>query len=147
MAYGNLDEEQRGAKLAHVERRVLTSGWVPDCILNETHDCYGCPFEDVQSCPVTMDEDYCSYLLWLRDRYLEYEWLRQKRVRVLKEILRRHKLPLHWEVLAALAFRAAPDLFDSANSVRGLVHFNPDIFYMESDGVFGLAEWQKWSLR
>ena len=57
-----------------------------------------------------------------------------------------HKIHESAFILMYIVFALAL-LVGLAHSVRGLVHFNPDIFYMESDGVFGLAEWQKWSPR
>lgn len=137
------DAEPEGAGLIQVERRVLTTGCLPNCMSSNAYDCYDCPMEGAPRCPIRADPDYRSYLLWLRDRYVAYERRRIKQLKVLKTILKRHKLPLHWENLAILAVQEAPDLFDSAHSVRGLVYFNPDTFRTEGDGVFGLAEWRK----
>lgn len=50
-------------------------------------------------------------------------------------------LPLHWEYIALLAIKEAPDLFVSPQSVRGLVFFNPDLFVMVREGVFTLAKY------
>ena len=134
----NLDDQGRGGKYTHTERRVLTSGWLPDCMSSDKYDCYGCPLDDFKGCPIDQDGDYRSYLQWLQERYVRYEHIRQQRIKVLKSILKRHKLPLHWEVLAELALRIAPEVFDSQQSVKGLVYFNTDTFFMESEGVFGL---------
>lgn len=135
--------QQWGISLAHLERRVLASGWLPACLLSNKYDCYDCPLDGVSDCPVVSDQDYNSYLYWLRDRYLLYKQQTRKRIAMLRTILKMHKLPLHWEVLAALAFRQEPDLFESADSIKGLVYSHRDVFFMEEDGVFGLAEWHK----
>jgi len=143
----NWDAEPEVTGLRQLQRLALTTGRLPNCMLSDAYDCYDCPVEGASRCPVRAEADHRSYLLSLRDRYLAYKRKRVKQIKVLKTILKRHKLPLHWENLAKLALQEAPDLFDSGHSVRGLLYFNPEIFRMEAEGVFGLAEWRKSSLR
>jgi len=123
-----------------IERAAAFNGQLPMCMLPYASDCFGCPLESASPCPVRVDADYRSYLNHLRGRYLAYERKRIEQLDVLKTILRRHKLPLHWEYLALLAIREAPTLFASAHSIKALVHFNPDKFRMVGEGVFALAE-------
>lgn len=127
------------AKLTHLERRTITTGWLPDCMLSDDYDCYDCPLVDCVACPVRQDGEYRSYLQWLRDRYVSYQRTRHQRIEVLKSILTKHGLPLHWEVLAELALDFAPGSFDSPQTVRGLVFSNPGVFHTEGEGVFGLT--------
>lgn len=135
--------ERDVAGLAHLERLVITAGQLPNCMVTRDYECYDCPVERASPCPVMDDPDYRSYLLYLRDRYLQYQRKRTKQIDVLRAILTRHKLPLHWGNLAILSLQESPELFDSADSVRGLVYFNPNVFSMEKDGVFGLVEWRR----
>lgn len=137
--FENFGDYELASRLKNIEQRVLTSGWLPCCLLTEELECDDCPLTDCVPCPVNGDGDYRSYLLWLHDHHVAYQRVRQKRIEVLKTILEKHRLPLHWEVLAELAIRMVPGLFDSPQSVKGLLFSNPDIFRMESDGVFDLV--------
>lgn len=141
--YNGYDIDTLSSESVRAERLVLTTGWLPSCIGSKEYDCYDCPLDNVGTCPVRSDDDYCSYLLWLHDRYVSQERQRRQRIKILKNILKKHRLPLHWEVLAALAFREAPKLFESAHSIRGLVYNNSDVFVMKEDGVFGLSAWRR----
>ena len=123
-------------KLAHF---AITSGRLPECMTTKTYDCCDCPVQDTSRCPVRKDEDCRSYLLYLIERYQTYQRRRMKQIEVLKMLLNRHKLRLHWGNLAILALREAPDLFDSPDSVRGLVYFNRDIFNVGEDGAVSLV--------
>ena len=124
-----------------IEHRAAFAGVLPPCVLSRNYECYGCIAEGLQECPVGSDADYRSYLLFLHDSFVKHERKRAAQIKLLQNVLRRHKLPLHWEFIALLAIKKAPDLFVSPQSVRGLVFFNPDVFTMVREGVFILARY------
>lgn len=128
-----------GAAQHQIEHAAAFQGRLPNCVLLSQQDCGNCPLADMPNCPVRADSDYGSYLLHLRDSYVAYETKRRKRIEILKAILKRHKLSLHWENLAILVLKEAPTLFDSAHSVKAIVFFNPNIFHLVGDGVFELV--------
>ena len=124
-----------------IERSAAFAGVLPPCVLSKNYECYGCIAEEIHDCPVGSDAEYQSYLLFLRDSFVEHERKRVAQIKLLQNVLRRHKLPLHWEYIALLAIKEAPDLFVSPHSVKGLVFFNPDLFVMVREGVFSLAKY------
>jgi len=124
-----------------IEHAAAFRGELPPCVLSKDYACYDCIAAGLQECPVGSDADYQSYLLFLRDSFIEHERTRAAQIKLLQNVLRRHKLPLHWEYIALLAMKEAPDLFVSPQSVKGLVFFNPDVFTMVHEGVFILARY------
>lgn len=124
-----------------IEHSAAFAGVLPPCVLSKNYECYGCIADELEECPVQSDPDYRSYLLFLRDSFVEHERKRVAQIKLLQNVLRRHKLPLHWEYIALLAMKEAPELFASPQSVRGLVFFNPDIFVMVREGVFILRKY------
>ena len=104
-----------------IEHSAAFAGVLPPCVLSKNYECYGCIAEGIHECPVGSDVEYQSYLLFLRDSFVEHERKRAAQIKLLQNVLRRHKLPLHWEYIALLAIKEAPDLFVSPHSVRGLV--------------------------
>ncbi len=124
-----------------IEHSAAFKGVLPPCVLSKNYECYDCIAAELQECPVGSDGDYRSYLLFLRDSFVAHESKRAAQIKLLQNVLRRHKLPLHWEYIALLAIKEAPDLFVSPQSVQGLVFFNPDLFVMVREGVFILAKY------
>ncbi len=124
------------------EHRVSTTGWLPECVRTEGDRCWDCPLEDPAACPIRGDPDYFDYLRWLRSRYVARERLRVRRIGALRSILVRHKLPLHWQMVAKIAEGEFPKLFDSPESVKQWLVLNPAVFEPEQEGIFGLTEWQ-----
>ena len=115
-------------------------GGLPDCVVDEGTRCLVCPFGDWHTCPVLGDPDVRSYLRWRGERTIEYYREREQKIKRLLRILRIHKLPLHWEIIARIAQDETPDLFDSPNTVRSLLFFNQDVFQHNGGGVFELRE-------
>ena len=124
---------------AAIEHAAAFAGALPPCALSEAFECDGCGAEGLDPCPIGTDSDYISYLLHLRDLFIRQSSKRASQIKVLEQILRRHKLPLHWQFAALLAIKEAPELFQSPDSVRGLLYFNPEVFTMIRDGVFVLG--------
>jgi hypothetical protein len=113
-------------------------GDIPPCIASRIYQCSDCIFGDIGSCPVVLDPDSLAYLRWLYERAGVSRQIRAKRIEILRDILRRHRLPLHWEVIAKVALEEAPALFESVNSVRNTLFLNQSIFSHQGEGVFGL---------
>lgn len=124
-----------------IEHSAAFAGVLPPCVLSKDYECHGCIAEELHECPVGSDTEYQSYLLFLRDSFVEHERKRDAQIKVLQNVLRRHKLPLHWEYIALLAIKEAPELFVSPQSIRGLVFFNPEVFNMVREGVFTLVKY------
>ena len=124
-----------------IEYGAAFKGILPPCVLSKTYECYGCIAEGLEKCPVGADVEYQSYLLFLRDSFVEHETKRTEQIKILKKVLKRHKLPMHWEYIALLAIKEAPELFVSPQSVRGLIFFNTDVFKMSREGVFTLVNY------
>jgi hypothetical protein len=95
-------------------------------------------YSDLESCPVLRDPDALAYLRWLYERAEFSRQIRARRIEVLADILTRHKLPLHWEVIAKVALEEAPTLFESADSVRSTLFLNRPVFRQQEGGVFEL---------
>jgi|GEM_PF-6644964 len=123
---------------AHIEHAAAFAGVLPPCALSQAFECDGCSAEGIDPCPIGTDPDYLSYLLHLRDLFLRQSTKRASQIKVLQQIFRRHKLPLHWQFAALLAIREDASLFQSPDSVRGILYFNPQVFTMIRDGVFVL---------
>ena len=115
-------------------------GWLPECVLSEGTTCWDCPIGDDARCPIRTDDEYRSYLRWLRETYLEKGRVRARRIAVLRTILVQHGLPLHWEVIAGIALKVAPTLFASSRSVMRFLYGNPSVFETKQDGIFRLGE-------
>jgi len=96
---------------------------------------------EIRPTPAVSNGVYRAYLVSLRDAFIEHQKARAVWIRLLQKILRRHKLPLYWKFVALLAIKEAPGLFESLESVRGLLYCNPDVFIMTREGVFILAKY------
>jgi hypothetical protein len=144
-----LEDEARSldtAALVNVGRsgdveRLIWTGFFPECVSDPRTACPDCYAGDPTNCPIRLDADYRSYLMWLYDRRIAYTRLRTRRIDTLKRILTRHKQPLHWEVIAKLALAEAPNLFPSPLSVMRVLYSADGIFKNEEGGVFGLIDW------
>ncbi len=111
---------------------------LPPCITHRDDHCPDCMYGDLESCPVLRDPDALAYLRWLYERAGFSRQIRARRIEILRDILTRHKLPLHWEVIAKVALEEAPAFFESANSVRNTLFLNQPIFRHQGEGIFGL---------
>ena len=64
---------------------------------------------------------------------------REAQLKAIREALRAHGSPLHWEVLAAIVTAKHPALFQSTRSVSRLLSWNHEEFESEGDGVYRLV--------
>ena len=126
-----------------IERVIYREGvGLPDCVVDEGTRCIDCPFGDPRTCPLLQDPDLRSYLSFRGERALEYYQDREEKIAALRRVFRKHRLPLHWEIVARIARDEAPDLFSSPDSVRSLLFFNRDFFRHKGGGVFELSDRQ-----
>jgi hypothetical protein len=137
-------EEQRPefwAAQKQIEREAAFHGRLPSCVTETRPNCRFCPLDNEFICPIRCDPDYQSYLKYLTELYVKQERQRKERVKLLKSILKRHHMRMHWEYLAILALKEAPlGLFTSAQSIRTTLERNSDVFCMEKEGVFNIAK-------
>jgi hypothetical protein len=110
---------------------------LPACLNGRTRQC-DCLFWDPANCPILQDPEAAEYLKWVYERGAVYRSLREQRIARLEEILQRHGLPLHWEVIARIASSEAPAIFDSPNITRQLLFSNDTIFHHAGDSMFTL---------
>jgi hypothetical protein len=75
-------------------------------------------------------------LLELQAHCLAYYAKRDEQLNILKTILNRHQLPMHWKYIFILANQEDSELFYSENIVRGLMFNHPNIFEMVTEGAF-----------
>ena len=131
-----------GPELGQLEHNARFNGELPPCMLSKTYDCLDCCLsEPIGECPVKADPDYQSYLRVTKESFNLQAKIRVLKITHLQNVLRKHKLPLHWEYISTLAIKEAPNLFPSKDSVKGLVFNNPDIFIQIRDGVFALKKY------
>ena len=109
-------------------------GILPVCA-TEGH-CEECPLGAV--CPVASDIDFMALLHYYSSLHAAAEQLRERRLHAVIRVLRRHKLPMHWELLARILEEEEPKLFPSHRSVLGVLARNPDRFSEDSPGSYFL---------
>ena len=116
----------------------------PSCLTGEAPElpCSECPYWDRSPCPIESDPEYRSFVSWTAERQQGFRRRSAEQVSELKVALGAHGLPLHWEVLAAIAMARRPDLFPSPRSVLRLMTWHPDEFEPAGNGVYRLAEYQ-----
>jgi hypothetical protein len=114
----------------------------PSCLRDDSVEapCPECPFWDAISCPIASDPEYRSYYDWDHERRREYESQRAEQIDTLTRILIAHGLPLHYEVITAMAREQRPDLFQTPRSVLQLMSWRPRIFEALGAGVYRLFE-------
>ncbi len=113
----------------------------PSCLEDDEIDlpCPECPFWDRSPCPIATDPEYRSFIGWQGEQRAEYEARRDEKLDQLSKLLSMHGLPLHWEVLAAIAMEQRPDLFTSPKSVLLLMSWHPEAFEALGAGVYRVA--------
>ncbi len=77
-------------------------------------------------------------LEYYSSRHAAAEQLRERRMDAVARILRRHKIAMHWELLAAIVISGEDGLFLSERAVLATLAHNPDWFLEESPGCYRL---------
>ena len=124
---------------AHSQALVAQAygGNLPEC--SRGCLCEDCPILSHLGCPIAGDTDFIALLEYYSSRHEAISKLREKRIDVIAEILRRHKLAMHWELLARIAMAEDSTLFPNDRSVLGILSHNPEMFREESSESFSLV--------
>jgi hypothetical protein len=93
--------------------------------------CADCVYGNPRRCPILGDPEYRSYLAFLRESNRRYYEQREMYRERLADILRRHKVPLHYQVVARIY---ADKHRDFPLTERGVYHHLGD-----TPGVAGLG--------
>ena len=125
------DDVQAHVRYLEVQAR---KGSLPTCATEER--CEDCPLGG--QCPVSADNDFIALLLYYSSLHTVTENLRDRRLHAVVRVLRRHKLPMHWELVAQIVDKEEPQLFPSDKSVLGILTRNPDRFSEDSPGSYFL---------
>ena len=129
--WDHYDDLQALVRYLEVQAR---QGILPACA-TEGH-CEECPLGT--ECPAAYDSDFMSLLRYYRSLYSASERLRERRINAVVQVLQRHKLPMHWELVAQIVEDQEPKLFPSHWSVRSVLTRNPDQFSEDSSGSYFL---------
>ena len=113
------------------------NGILPECSRGGL--CQDCPVLNTLGCPIAADTDFMALLEYYSSRFEAVAELRERRIDLVAEILRRHKLAMHWELIAKIAMEENPAVFTSQRSVLGILAQNPQLFRDESFGSYSLA--------
>jgi hypothetical protein len=57
-----------------------------------------------------------------------------------KLLLKRHGLPLHWEIVGQMAMESYPTIFESRRAILLILQGFPELFEPQGNGVFGLKD-------
>ena len=90
-------------------------------------------------CPLASDGDFIALLHYYTSLHTAAEKLKQRRLHAIIRILERHRLPMHWELVARIVDDENPELFPSNRSVLGILAHNPDRFSEDSPGSYFLG--------
>jgi hypothetical protein len=97
--------------------------------------CLDCQYSQPRRCPLLNDPEYRSFLLYIRDRNrIAYQASLRQHERLL-EILRRHKRPLHYQMIARIYSRKYSDLPITDRGVYSMLSQDEDVV-AEGDGVY-----------
>ena len=112
-------------------------GILPECAMGG--QCYDCPLESEIECGVVLDADFLALLGYYCSIHLANEQLNQNRVNAVSSVLKRHKLAMHWELVARIVKEEEPDLFSTDRSVLSVLVKNPQRFFKDTQGSYFLA--------
>ena len=126
------DDLQAQVRFLEVQAR---QGILPACATGS--HCDECPFSPV--CPIAPDRDFMALLHYYSSLHAVDEQLKQRRLNAVIRILKRHRLPMHWELVAGIVEEEEPKLFPSHRSVLGILTRNPDRFSEDSSGSYFLG--------
>lgn len=112
-------------------------GVLPECAIGGI--CEDCPLVSLATCPLAFDVDFMALLDHYNEEYADYERLKERRLRALTRVLRRHKLAMHGELIARIVNEAEPGLFPNDKSVLATLAHHPEFFFEETPGAYCLA--------
>ncbi len=106
--------------------------------LDRDQPCEVCQHGDYRRCPVRLDQEYRSYLLAVRaNQHLREQEAELRRHRVF-EIVRKHRLPLHYQMVHRIYARQYKDNPISDHAVYAILSTDPEIEAL-GDGVYRIS--------
>ena len=112
-------------------------GVLPECAMGG--QCYDCSLMSEFACELALDADFMALLTYYSSIHLATERLNRKRVNAVANVLKRHKLAMHWELVARIVKEEEPDLFSTDRSVLSILVRNPQRFFKDTQGSYFLA--------
>ena len=134
-------------RIRYLEREA-GEGRLPECAVEG--QCEDCFVASTTTCPISTDNDFISLLTYYSTGgslfgqpavRTQQSWagpIRVKRLRTLIRVLQRHKIPMHWELVAKIVKEEEPALFPSPRSVLGTLISSPDRFSPGPPGSYFL---------
>lgn len=113
--------------MSELDAECLTTG----------ESCVDCAFGRPRYCPLLGDPEYRSFVLYMRDRNRLAFQASQRQHERLVRILRRHKRPLHYQIVARIYAEKFKDLPMTDRGVYRILSNDPDVIAM-GDGVYRL---------
>ena len=84
---------------------------------------------------MTLDNDFISLLEYYQSRNVAAEEVRVRRKQVVADILQRHKVAMHWQLVAKIAIESEPTLFPSPRAVQFILASDSHWFAEEDSGL------------
>ena len=106
---------------------------LPKCMRLRHYDCTDCPVANPDTCLLTRDEDFASYL-----RYRVSEDFRLRDL--IRAVIKEHGRPMYWDIIASMVRARHPQI--SEHTVYMLLSSYKSEFVKFDVGVYGLAEWE-----
>lgn len=103
--------------------------------LDDAPWCVVCPYGSESWCPILADESYRSYLLIRRQAFHQQQSEAEAFRSRLLDILRRHRLPLHYDVLHRILARQVEGVLPSPRAIYAVLARDPNVEAVEP-GVY-----------
>lgn len=112
-------------------------GVLPECAVGG--ECYDCPLISDRICELALDADFMSLLSYYNSIYMAAKQLQQRRVNAVAKVLQRHRLAMHWELVAKILKEEEPGLFSTDRAVLNILARNPHRFSQDTVGSYFLG--------
>jgi hypothetical protein len=109
------------------------SDW-PEC-LDGTEPCLVCSYGDPSWCPLIGDNDYRAFLMLRRDTFHQQESAAENLRKQLVDVLRRNRLPLHYEVVHRIIADGLDGPVPSPRAIYAVLSRDPNVEAVEP-GVY-----------
>ena len=85
------------------------------------------------------DNDFIALLEYYQSRNVAAQEVRVRRTQVVADILQRHKVAMHWQLVAKIAIESEPILFPSPRAVQFILASDSHLFAEETPGCYCYA--------